>query len=228
MHVMLSIHRGQSPEAVLFDVDGTLVDNSYLHTVAWWRACRDLDQLVPMATLHRLVGMGADRFIDALFHREWSELADAHSAHIAPFFEEMVAFPRAADLLRAVGARGQRVVFASSASDAELRRLRSIVGADDALCELVSSSDAGESKPAPDIFQVALRKVGIHADRAIAVGDTGWDVEAARRSGLGCIGLLSGGWSREELDRAGAVAVYRDVAELFEDLERSPISNGAG
>ena len=219
--------RGPGLKAVLFDVDGTLVDNSYLHTVAWWRACRDIGRLVPMATLHRLVGMGADRFIDALFGREWPELAEAHSGHIAPFFDEMVAFPRAADLLRAVGARGQRVVFASSASDAELRRLRSIVGADDALWELVSSSDAGESKPSPDIFQVALGKVGIHADRAIAVGDTRWDVEAARRSGLGCIGVLSGGWSREELERAGAIAVYRDVAELLEELERSPIASHA-
>jgi HAD superfamily hydrolase (TIGR01509 family) len=213
-----------TPGAVLFDVDGTLVDNSYFHAVAWWRAVRELGELVPMARLHRLVGMGGDQYVQALFHRDWPELREAHSRQVAPFYDEMVAVPRAGDLLRAVRDHGLRVVFASSASAGELDRLRRIVGADEAVDEVVSASDVEASKPAPDIFQVALRKAAVDPGRAIAVGDTRWDVEAAGRSGLACIGVLTGGWSREELERAGAAAVYRDTEELLAELDRSPIA----
>jgi phosphoglycolate phosphatase-like HAD superfamily hydrolase len=208
---------------VLFDVDGTLVDNSYFHAVAWWRACRECGHLLPMARLHRLVGMGSDQFIDTLFHRPWPELAEAHGRHIAPFFDEMVAFEGAADLLRRVREAGLRAVLASSAKEHELTRLRRIVGADDAIAEAVSSAEADASKPAPDVFQRGMEKVGALPGQAIAVGDTGWDVEAARRSGVGCVAVMSGGWSRAELEDAGALAVYRDVAELLDQLDRSPL-----
>jgi phosphoglycolate phosphatase-like HAD superfamily hydrolase len=223
----MSEREGGAP-AALFDVDGTLVDNSYFHAVAWWRACREHGELLPMARLHRLVGMGADQFTRALFGRERPELSEAHSRHIQPFFDEMVAFEGAPDLLRRVHELGVRVVLASSARADELSRLRAILGADDALDSVASSADAGASKPAPDIFVAALERSRADPGRSVAIGDTRWDVEAAQRSGMPCVAVMTGGWSRQELMEAGAVAVYSDVAELLAGLESSPIGRLAG
>jgi HAD superfamily hydrolase (TIGR01509 family) len=209
---------------VLFDVDGTLVDNSYLHTLAWWRACRELGSVVPMARLHRLIGMGADQLTQRLFDREWPELSEAHDRHIEPLFDEMLPFDGAGELLRQLRESGLAAVLASSAKSGELARLREIIGSESAECEAVSSADAATSKPAPDIFAAALSKATVPRDHAIGVGDTGWDVISAGRSGLACIAVESGGWSAEELRQAGAVAVYRDVGQLLDELASSPLA----
>ena len=176
-----------------------------------------------MARLHRLVGMGSDQMIQELFDRDWPELSAAHSTKIAPFYDEMVAFDGAGQLLRRVRDSGLRPVLASSAGSDELARLEEIIGAGDAVAGRTSKADVGASKPAPDIFSVALERAAAAPQMAIAVGDTGWDIAAARRSGIGCIGLESGGWSGDELRRAGAVAVFPDVGELLSRLAESPI-----
>src|SRR5205807_400815 len=129
-----------------------------------------------------------------------------------------------ADLLRATKKAGLRVVLATSASAKEAGHLRAAIDADDAIDEVTSKDDVEQSKPDPDIVQTALDKAGLDASDAMFVGDTVWDVEAARRAGLDCVAVLSGGIAEHDLRDAGAVAVYRDVKHLLEDFDNSPIA----
>jgi HAD superfamily hydrolase (TIGR01509 family) len=208
---------------VLFDVDGTLVDTNYLHVLAWWRAFRSRGHDIPMTTLHRTVGQGSDQFVSSVLGAQDEEIADAHADFYGPFKHDLVAFDGAADLLRAVKKHGFRVVLATSASGAEAKHLRAAIDADDAIDEVTTKDDADASKPDPDIVRTALDKGGIDPARALFVGDTVWDIVAARRAGLRCVCVCSGGISRAELEGAGALAVYDDVRQLLEDIESSPL-----
>lgn len=214
----------RGPAFALLDVDGTLIDNSYFHAIAWWRACRDSGVTVPMARLHRLVGMGADQFIDALFQRAWPELAEAHSRHIAPFFDEMVPFQGASELLHRLAGEGVRPVLVTSSRPEEVDKLRQILGADEAIHDVATLRDADASKPAPDLFAAALKKTGAAAEHALAVGDTGWDITAAGEAGVACLAVQSGGWSRQELVEAGAADVYGGVGQLLSEFDRTPLA----
>ena len=210
--------------AILVDVDGTLVDTNYFHAVAWWRAFRDIGEDVPMSRIHPLIGMGSDQLVHRLIGRESEEASDAHSRHYEPFKREIAAFPRAADLLAELARRGARVVLATSSDEEDLARLREAVGADDAIEDAVSKGDVAHSKPSPDIFEAALDKFHLDPGRTMVVGDTPWDVEAAAKLGLSTVCVLTGGATREQLQEAGAVAVYEDVAELLERLDESPLA----
>jgi HAD superfamily hydrolase (TIGR01509 family) len=214
---------------VLFDVDGTLVDTTYLHTVAWWEALRRNGHDVPMAEIHRAIGMGSDHILDHLLgadhdHDEDEDLATAHDVLYGGWWERLRPLPGAADLLRAVAGQGPTVVLASSAKGPELQILRRVVDADDVIAAATSSSDAEQSKPAPDILQAALDRSGVDPRRAVFVGDSVWDVEAAGRLDIPCIGLSCGGTSAAELSRAGAVETYEDPADLLAHLDESAIA----
>ena len=210
--------------AVLFDVDGTLLDTNYFHTVSWWRAFQDIGEQVPMSSIHPLIGMGSDQLVHRLLDRDSSEASDGHSKHYEHFKDEIRAFPGAADFLRELSKRGARVVLATSSDEEDLERLREAVGADDAIDEAVSKGDVEHSKPAPDIFEAALKKFDLDPERTLVVGDTRWDVEAAAKLGLQVVCVLTGGSTREQLEAAGAVAVYEDVAERLAQLDDSPLS----
>ncbi|MEU8010991.1 HAD family hydrolase [Micromonospora parva] len=214
---------------VLFDVDGTLVDTTYLHTVSWWEALRQTDQPVPMAIVHRSIGMGSDKLLDHLLGPERDrdadqKLRDAHDTLYAEYWERLTPLPRAADLLRACAERGLRVVLATSAAEHEVAALRRALNADDVVDTVTSSADARESKPAPDILEAALEQSGLTAERVVFVGDSVWDVAAAGKLNIPCVGLTCGGTSRGELAGAGAVAVYDDPAELLSKLADSPLT----
>ncbi|MFG3707713.1 HAD family hydrolase [Micromonospora sp. NPDC047670] len=218
----------EQPAGVLFDVDGTLVDTTYLHTVSWWEALRQSDRRVPMAEIHRAIGMGSDKLLDHLLGPERDrdadgKLRDAHDALFAEYWERLVPLPRAADLLRACAERGLRVVLATSAAEHEVAALRRALAADDVIDTVTCSADAEESKPAPDILVAALEQSGLAAERVVFVGDSVWDVAAAGRLDIPCVGLTCGGTSRGELAGAGAVAVYDDPAALLAALADSPI-----
>ncbi|MBM0232744.1 HAD family hydrolase [Micromonospora sp. STR1_7] len=217
------------PTGILFDVDGTLVDTTYLHTVCWWEALRQTDQPVPMATVHRAIGMGADKLLDHLLGPERDrdadeKLRDAHDTLYGEYWERLTPLPRAADLLRACAERGLRVVLATSASEQEVGALRRALGADDVVDTITSSADAKQSKPAPDILVAALEQSGLAAERVVFVGDSVWDVAAAGKLNIPCVGLTCGGTSRGELAGAGAVAVYDDPAALLAELPDSPLA----
>jgi HAD superfamily hydrolase (TIGR01509 family) len=214
--------------AVLFDVDGTLVDTTYLHAVTWWQALAQHGHPVPMARIHRAVGMGSDRLLPYLLGEEPDDelsgaLTAAHSSLYRPYWPHLMPLPGAGDLLRACAARGLGVVLASSASSDELSALREALAADDVITTATSASDASTSKPAPDILQVALERSGTPAGEAVFVGDSVWDVEAAARAGVPCIAFECGGTSRSELRDAGAVAVYPDPANLCRELDRGAV-----
>ena len=136
---------------------------------------------------------------------------------------EIRAFPRAADLLRALHGRGVRVVLATSAEKSDLEALLEAIDAEDAIDAVTSAGEVEAAKPAPDLFCVALEEAGTKPEATVVVGDTVWDVKAAARAGLPCVAVLSGGISRAELADAGAVAIYDDVADLLENLDQSPL-----
>lgn len=209
---------------VLFDVDGTLVDNSYLHTLAWARAFADMGEHPPMATLHRLVGMGSDLYVREVLGRDDDEADAGHSRHIKELEADMHALPGAAELLADVKRRGLLVVLATSAKEDEVEvRLETIGAGDDVIDHVTHSADVDASKPEPDIFRTAMEAVGLTPERTIAVGDSVWDVKAAAACGIACIGVESGGVSAAELRAAGAIAVYEDPADLLRNLDDSPI-----
>jgi HAD superfamily hydrolase (TIGR01509 family) len=220
-----------TPTAVLFDVDGTLVDSNYLHAVCWWEAFTQAGHDVPMARIHRAIGMGSGQMLDALLpagrdRDEDAGLRAAHGALYATYWPRQRPLPRAADLLRACKKRGLTVVLASSADAREFAALRAALDADDAIDEATSSADVERSKPAPDLVQVALDKARVPPDAAVFVGDTVWDVRACGEAGVSCIGLLSGGIGRAELLDAGAAEVYDGPAELLGALPRSILTRG--
>jgi HAD superfamily hydrolase (TIGR01509 family) len=209
-----------SVSAVLFDVDGTLMDSNYLHTVTWWQAFAQAGRDVPMWRIHRAIGMGSDQLLDALLPQdrdraEDAGLSTAHDALYATYWSRLRPLPGAADLLRACKKHGLRVVLASSAGAREFEVMRQALGAGDAVDDATSSADVGASKPAPDLVQVALEKAAVGAGQAVFVGDTVWDVQACQRAGVTCVGVLTGGIGEAELREAGAARVFAGAADLL-------------
>jgi HAD superfamily hydrolase (TIGR01509 family) len=212
--------------AVLFDVDGTLVDTNYLHTAAWWEAFARSGYDVPMASIHRAIGMGSDRLLDALLPDDRDRDADgtikvAHSALYSVYWPQLRPLPGAAELLRACHGSGLRVVLASSANPEELDVLREVLDAEDAIDAATSAGDVESSKPAPDLVQVALRQAGTSPAQSVFVGDSVWDARACQKAGVPCVGLLCGGTSREELLSAGAGAIYGEPGDVLAEFPGS-------
>ena len=208
---------------VVFDVDGTLLDTNYLHVAAWWQAFRERGHDVQCADIHRALGMGSAELIERVLGAPDPSVSAAHSRHYAPYLGRIRPLPRAADLLRATARLGLDVVLATSAKPEEVDLMLDALGARSAGSAVVSSGDVDRAKPDPGIVQKALDESGIDPGRAVMVGDSTWDVIAAERAGIRCIGLLCGGIAAEQLRGAGAADVYRDPAELLDDLHASPI-----
>jgi HAD superfamily hydrolase (TIGR01509 family) len=217
-----------SAKAVLFDVDGTLTDTNYLHSIAWWRAFIASGEFVPTAWIHRRIGMGSSLLMQDLIGEARDDVKKRWRVEFDELKGEIRALPGARDLLQSVAARGADVVLATSAEEADVEALLHAIDAGDAISVVTSAGDVDEAKPSPDVFTVALEKTHHRAEDAIVVGDTVWDVEAARRAGLDCVCVLTGGIGRDELEQAGAVAVYRDPRELLEQLDSSPLAPYVG
>ncbi|MCB5291957.1 HAD family hydrolase [Arthrobacter sp. SO3] len=219
---------GRRKAAVLFDVDGTLVDSVYFHTVAWWQAFRQAGYDVPMASIHRSVGMGGDRILDKLLPADRdtggdSTIMASHAAVFSAFWPSLGALDGARELLERCHDGGLAVALASSARERDLEVLRTAIGADSFIDAATSSADAKESKPAPDILVAALDAVGVHASDAVYVGDAVWDIYAAGKLDIPAIGLTCGGTSAAELREAGAVEIYEGPRALLENLPDSAI-----
>lgn len=211
--------------AVLFDVDGTLLDTNYFHTVSWWQALREAGEDIAMARIHPLIGMGSDQLLTDLLGEEREGYSDLHAKYYTPFKDDLHAFPKAPELLAEVAGRGVQVVLATSSKEEDLDQLLEALGSEDGVIdEIVHGDMVGSSKPAPDIFAVALDHLDLDPARTMVVGDTGWDIEAAAKLNLEVVTVLTGGWRRQDLTEAGAVAVYEDVAELLANLDDSPLA----
>jgi HAD superfamily hydrolase (TIGR01509 family) len=219
---------GSSKSGVLFDVDGTLVDTTYLHAVCWGEALRQHGHHVAMADIHHLIGMSGDRLLTQVLGENRDRDADEalENARLTLYRQQwgrLTRLPGAAKLLHACADRRLDVVLASSASEEELNVLTSVLDADDAITAATSSADAESGKPAPDILEAALKQSGLAAERVVFVGDAVWDGESARRAGVTFIGVTCGGTPEPELRAAGAVEVWRDPAELLDKLDESAI-----
>lgn len=210
-------------QSVVFDVDGTLVDSNYFHVVAWQRAFRRDGRTVSAVDIHRLIGMGADQMLPVLIGAPSEELEDLWHEEFLKLRDEVRPTDGAADLIRAVSERGATVVYATSGKAEDVKVLREVIGADRWVDEVVSSDDVEHSKPAPDIFELALRRTGSDPAQTVVVGDTVWDVRAASSARIACIGLTCGGISAHELSSAGAVAVFDSPAHLLDRLSSSPV-----
>ena len=214
--------------AVLFDVDGTLVDSNYLHVYAWTRAFEEAGVAVESWRIHRSIGMDGDRLIQSLAgdagedsQQKADELHTRYLKEAAPLLR---ALPGARELLERVSSLGLQVVLASSASEEELSMSRSVLDCDDLISAATSSKDVETAKPDPAIVDISMQKAGVDADRAVYVGDAVWDIIACGRIGVPAIGLLSGGVSRDELEKAGAEAVFDNPRDLCEHIDSSPIA----
>jgi HAD superfamily hydrolase (TIGR01509 family) len=208
---------------VIFDVDGTLLDTNYLHVAAWWEAFRERGHDIRCADIHRALGMGSAELVQRVLGRPDPSVIDAHSRHFAPYLGRMRPLPGAADLLTATARLRLNVVVATSAKDDEIDLMLDAIGARDAIGTVVSSGAVERTKPHPDIVALALGKSGTDRARAVMVGDAVWDVIAARRAGIPCIGLLCGGIAEEQLQDAGAIEVYPDPAALLGNLQATMI-----
>jgi HAD superfamily hydrolase (TIGR01509 family) len=210
--------------AVLFDLDGTLVDSNFHHVVAWHRAFLDVDTEVPCWRILGLIGRSGSDLVRILLG---DELADQHGDHVKElhtrYFLDSASLvrplPGARELLEAIAELGWRSVLATSAGEKELAVLRDALDAEDLISAVTSSSDAEESKPAPDIVASALERIEAEPSEAILLGDTVWDVQAGRRAGVPTAAVLSGGIPREALEHAGAAAIYAGPLEVRSHLE---------
>lgn len=210
--------------AVLFDVDGTLVDSNFHHVVAWHRAFLDVDREVPCWRILGLIGRSGSDVVSILLG---DELADAHGDQVKKlhtrYFLDSASLvrplPGARELLEAIAELGWRSVLATSAGEEELAVLRDALDAEDLICAVTSSSDAEESKPDPDIVASALERIEAQPSEAIFLGDTVWDVQAGRRAGVPTAAVLCGGIPREALEHAGAAAIYAGPLEVRAHLE---------
>ena len=212
---------------VLFDIDGTLVDTSYLHTVSWWQSFRRAGMDVSMARIHRAIGMGGEQLVhevtDGAADDRAEELKTSHDALYSANWPALRLLPGARELVRHCHQAGLVTVLASSARKDEFDVLTRVLDLDDVIDAATGSADADSSKPDPDIIQVALDKVGLQPENAVFVGDAVWDVQASAKAGLRCVGVESGGTSAAELTEAGAIRTYRDAAELLQRFSGSPL-----
>ena len=217
--------------AILFDLDGTLVDTNHLHVEAWQRAFREHGHDFTREQIHGQVGKGGDNLVPSLLPDASEEERDAiDDRHGEIYKGELMPtarpFPRASDLLRRTKDEGLKVVLASSAGGEEIDHYVGLLG-EDVISFTTGKDDVEASKPCPDIFEAALRKGGLKPDEAIVIGDTPYDVIAAKRAGLECIAVLSGGFAEAELRGAGAMAVYQDAADLLDHWDELPVARTA-
>ncbi|WSE56278.1 HAD family hydrolase [Mycolicibacterium sp. ND9-15] len=222
------IGRAKTTSAVLFDIDGTLVDSNYLHVHAWYRAFEEAGHPVEAWRIHRSIGMDGTTLVKTLATdadtdaRERAK--DLHSRYYKELAPHLRCLPGARQLLEAVHKLDVRVVLATSAPDEELATLRKVLDSDHMVSAVTSSADVDTAKPQPDIIEVALERAGVTASHAVFVGDAVWDVEACKRAHVDSIGVLTGGVSRGELEKAGAHQVFENPLELCQHLDDTPIA----
>jgi HAD superfamily hydrolase (TIGR01549 family) len=208
----------------LVDIDGTLLDSNYHHTLAWSRGFAEVGHDVPLWRIHRHMGMGGDRLVAAVAGEEVEEHhGDAVRARWEKEFDALLVstrlVPGARELLDGLSDCGLDVVLASSSIPRHAEHALGLLDADRRATACTTSEDAEETKPDAELLDRALAKVGAEPRTAMMLGDSVWDIEAALRRSIPTIALRCGGFGRDELLEAGAVAVYDDPADLLDHLD---------
>lgn len=217
-------------KAVLCDLDGTLLDSNALHAECWQRAFAHFGIDVDFEAVVKQIGKGGEHLLPCfvpedrlpsiqhdlkdfrkrLFHRE--------------YIDRIVPFCDARRLLERVRQQGLRIAVATSSEKGDLEAFKTVLKIHDLVEEDLTADDAEKSKPEPDIFQASLKALDVQPEEALALGDTPWDIEAAKKAGVATVAVQSGGWTREQLEQAGAIAVYVDVSDLLRNFEQSPFA----
>ncbi|MFN2389158.1 MAG: HAD family hydrolase [Actinomycetota bacterium] len=211
--------------AAILDVDGTLVDTNYHHALAWYRGFRQHGLVLPMWEIHRAIGMGGDHMIEKLAgEKVEAELGDdiraAEKALYLALIEEVEPMRGARELLMELRERGHAVVLASSAKAAEVDHYVDLLQARKVVDGWTTSDDVAATKPDPDLIKAALEKAG--SKKAVMVGDSVYDCISAKRAGVATIGVLTGGFSEQELRDAGAVAVFESIEDIRRNIDETP------
>ena len=222
------------PKAVIFDVDGTLIDSVDLHAKAWQDALSDYGHEIGFDDIRSQIGKGGDQLMPVFLSEEEldakAEGLEHHRGKVLKerYLPQVKPFPMVRELLQRLQVDGVQIALASSAKEDELQVYKKAAHIEDLLNAETSSDDAESSKPDPDIFLAAMKRLGdVAADQVIVVGDTPYDAEAAGKAGLRTIGLLCGGWSEADLKKAGCIATYKDPADLLARYDTSPLAPSA-
>jgi HAD superfamily hydrolase (TIGR01549 family) len=210
----------------ILDIDGTLVDTNYHHAIAWYRAFRQHDLVLPVWRIHRHLGMGGDQLVGALAGDEVEEekgddIRTAEKALYLALIEEVEPMDGARELISDLKDAGHTVVLASSAKEDEVDHYLDLLDAREVADDWTTSADVESTKPAPDLVEAARDKAG--GGEAVMVGDTPWDVKAAARAGVETIAVLTGGFAEAELTEAGACAVFESIEELRRRMGETPL-----
>jgi HAD superfamily hydrolase (TIGR01549 family) len=220
-------HQSRHAPAVLFDIDGTLIDSNYLHVQAWFRAFADAGLPVEAWRIHRSIGMDGSTLVKCLCNAgdedAHQQVKDAHSRYYREMAPLLRKLPGAREVLEQVHGFGLQVVLATSAPKDELEILREVLDSDDLVSAVTSADDVGTGKPSPGVVVAALDQAGVSAEHAVFVGDTVWDAVASARANVPSIGVLTGGISRGELENAGVKAVFDDMRQLTANVAITPI-----
>ena len=212
--------------AAILDIDGTLVDTNYHHAIAWYRAFKQEGVILPIWRIHRSIGMGGDQLVGALAGEEFDEekgdeVRAAEKALYMALIEEVRPLAGARELIAELKDRGLAVVLASSAKAQEVEHYLDLLGARELADDWTTSADVEATKPEPDLVRAAVAKAG--GGDAVMLGDTVWDCQAAERAGVRTVGVMTGGFSVDELREAGAVAVFASLEELRSRLDETPL-----
>ena len=218
-------------KAIIFDIDGTLVDSVDLHARAWQETFRHFGREVEFERVRHQIGKGGDQLMPVFFSEEEIERFGEEMEKFRgemfkrEYLPQVRAFPQVREIFERIKADGKRIALASSAKKDELKVYKELARITDLVEEETSADDAEKSKPHPDIFEAALAALGdLNANEAIVIGDTPYDAEAAGKINLRTIGVLCGGFPETELRAAGCIAVYRDPRHLLADYDRSPLA----
>ena len=214
------------PPTAILDVDGTLVDTNYHHALAWYQGFRQHGVVLPLWRIHRYIGMGGDQMVGALTSQEVEdEQGDDIRAAEKPLYlamiEQVEPFDDARRLVEVLAERDHRLILASSAKQNELDHYLDLLDARELADDWTSSADVEQTKPEPDLLKAAMEKAG--EGPAVMIGDSTWDFEAAKRADVPSIGVLTGGFSEEELRESGASVVFKTLGELIENIDDTPL-----
>jgi HAD superfamily hydrolase (TIGR01509 family) len=212
----------------VLDIDGTLVDTNYHHALAWYRAFRQHGIVLPLWRIHRHIGMGGDQLVGALTDDETDrekgdDIRAAEKVLYMELIDEVETMEGSRELIEALKQRNHTVVLASSAKSDEVDHYLDLLDARDLADSWTTSADVEETKPQPDLVRAALQRAGDANGEAVMVGDTPWDIHAARKAGVTTLTVRTGGFGVDELREAGAAAVFESVRELLDQLHETAL-----
>jgi HAD superfamily hydrolase (TIGR01549 family) len=217
--------------AAIFDLDGTLVDSNELHVLAWQETFRHFGKEIPLERLREQIGKGGDQYLPVFLSeremREFGKQADEYRGEIfkKKYLAQVRPFPKVRELFERVRVDGKKIALASSGKEDEVRHYEKLLDVEGLADSMTTADQVAHSKPKPDVFIAALRTLGsVSPVEAIAIGDTPYDVEAAKKIELPVVGMLCGGFSEQVLRDEGAVAIFRDPVDLLERYYQSPLA----